>query len=160
MSHFDKKSLSFYGIAISSVLLLFKVVSTYGENKLHAAPNINGQYELVDSQNLPDCLQEKKLTLNIEQSGIYLFGNLTVAGLADKQKTIEIPLSGDFKEPEIIVSGKGNIDGCNSPLQLAIQGQKQNNTLVGKIQETASGTESLFTANYQPQAKSESSKNH
>jgi hypothetical protein len=76
------------------------------------------------------------------------------------QKTVEIPISGDFKEPEIILSGMGNIDSCNSSLQLAIQGQKQNNTLVGKIQETASGTEGVFTANYQAPKKSHSSETH
>lgn len=159
MSHFSKKSLLFYGVAISSVLLLFKVVSTYGENKLHAASKIGGNYKLVDSQNLHKCLQEKKLTLNIEQSGIYLFGHLVVADLSGKQKTVEIPLSGDFKEPTIIMAGIGSPDGCNSPLQLAIQGQKQNTNLVGTIQEMASGTEGIFTANYQP-PKSKPSEDH
>jgi hypothetical protein len=36
MSHFNAKTLSFYGIAIGSVLLLFKTVSAYGETKLKA----------------------------------------------------------------------------------------------------------------------------
>jgi hypothetical protein len=159
MSHFSKKSLLFYGVAISSVLLLFKVVSTYGENKLHAASEIGGNYQLVDSQNLPNCLQEKKLTLNIEQSGIYLFGHLVVADLSSKQKTIEISLSGDFKEPKIIMRGIGSLNDCNSPLQLTIQGQKQNNNLIGKIKETTTGKEGIFTANYQA-PKSKPSENH
>ena len=37
MNHLSLKSLAFYGIAIGSVALLFKVVSAYGETNLKAA---------------------------------------------------------------------------------------------------------------------------
>ena len=36
MSHFKPKSLAFYAMAISSVFILFKVVSEHGEAKLKA----------------------------------------------------------------------------------------------------------------------------
>lgn len=33
MNHFHSKSLVFYGVAITSVLILFKIVTLYGEKK-------------------------------------------------------------------------------------------------------------------------------
>ncbi|QFS47250.1 hypothetical protein GXM_04740 [Nostoc sphaeroides CCNUC1] len=54
MNHFNLKSLIFYGVAISSVLVLFKTVTVYGENNLKAPPAINGRYRLTLSENLPN----------------------------------------------------------------------------------------------------------
>jgi hypothetical protein len=159
MSHFNTKSLSFYGVAISSVLLLFKTVSAYGETNLKAQPNINGTYQFVQTENLPDCLQEKQLNLNIEQSGIYLFGNLAVQSESEGE-TGEIPLSGDFKENQIIMSGKGNVTDCNTGIELTIQGQPENQNLVGQIKDNAKGTEGAFVAKYQESKLSKSSQGH
>jgi hypothetical protein len=149
MSHFNLKSLSFYAIAISSVLILFKTVTAYGETKLKAPPHIDGTYQLLKTENLPDCLQGKKLTLNIEQSGIYLFGNLSVKSKSNQSHGLQIPLSGNFKEEKIMMSGKGSLVNCNSQLQLAIQGHKQKNNLVGQIKESTTNSEGVFLARYQ-----------
>ncbi len=80
MSHFNLKTLSFYGAMIGSVLVLFNIVSNYGENTLKAPVKIAGNYplELLKNPNLPDCLKSKKLNLTIEQSGIYLAGELSL----------------------------------------------------------------------------------
>jgi hypothetical protein len=164
MSHFNVKTLSFYGIAIGSVLLLFKVVSTYGETKLNAAANIDGSYQFAPVADLPNCLQGKQLNLNIEQSGIYLFGHLEVAspgetpGVDDDRavkpeaastSVVKIPLSGDFKDNQVIMSGKGKMVGCDAELQLAIQGQREQQNLVGQIKDIATQTEGAFVAKYQ-----------
>jgi hypothetical protein len=148
MSHFSLKSLSFYGVAISSVLILFKVVSTYGENNLAAASQIGGLYQIVESQNLPDCLAQQKLNLTVEQSGRYLFGNLTSLSAAADKKADAFRLSGDFKDPEIILSGKGNLANCNPGLALAIQGRVENGGLTGTIR-SPDGLEGSFTAQHQ-----------
>lgn len=159
MSHFSLKSLSFYGVAISSVLILFKVVSTYGENNLAAAAEIGGRYQMVESQNLPDCLIDQKLDFTIEQSGIYLFGNLAnPSTAADETKRAAFPLSGSFKNQEINLSGKGNLASCDPGLQLTIQGRVEKDTLTGTLQEP-SGAEGSFTAQHQA-VEAESSEGH
>jgi hypothetical protein len=149
MSHFSVKSLTFYGVAISSVLILFKVVSAYGESNLTAAPKIGGLYPIIESQKLPDCLADQKLNLTVEQSGVYLFGNLAVQSKSSEKNTTEVPLSGDFKNQEIIMSGKGNLANCNSELQLTIQGHREKDNLVGKIKNNSTGREGVFAAHYQ-----------
>lgn len=55
MSHFNLKSLAFYGVAIGSVLVLFKTVTAYGESNLKAPDKIGGIYRL-EAQNLPECI--------------------------------------------------------------------------------------------------------
>lgn len=161
MSHLSPKTLSFYAIAISSVLLLFKVVSTYGETKLNAAADIDGSYQFAPVANLPDCLQGKKLNLNIEQSGIYLFGHLEVQPEAGAATVVEIPLSGDFQANQVIMSGKSKMAGCDAGLQLAIQGQREQQNLVGQIKDTVAQTEAPFVAKYQePAVDPESTTGH
>jgi hypothetical protein len=149
MSHFNVKTLSFYGIAIGSVLLLFKTVSAYGETKLKAPPNINGSYQLIQAENLPACFQDRQLTLNVEQSGIYLFGNLSLKNTSEQQKIEEIPLSGNFKEHQIVMSGKSKVINCDSVVQLTIQGQHDNHNLVGQIIDNTTQKEGTFIAKYQ-----------
>ncbi|PSB10259.1 hypothetical protein C7B62_10070 [Pleurocapsa sp. CCALA 161] len=164
MSHFKIKTLSFYVIAISSVLFLFKIVSTYGETRLNAAADINGSYQFASAENLPDCLQGKQLNLNIEQSGVYLFGNLEVAspgvspGVYDERevqpkssqgKGMKIPFNGSFEDNQIIMSGQGNIANCDSEVQLTVQGQHKNGNLVGQINDHVAKTEGAFLAKSQ-----------
>jgi hypothetical protein len=78
MGHFNLKTLTFYGVMIGSVLVLFNIVTTYGENSLKAPVNISGKY-LLESPDLPDCLKSEKLVLAIAQSGLYLTGELSLA---------------------------------------------------------------------------------
>lgn len=159
MSHFNAKTLSFYGIAISSVLLLFKIVSTYGETKLKAAPNINGTYELAKAENLPQCLQNRQLVLNIEQSGIYLFGNLASQPESNPESIVEIPLKGDFKKNQIIMSSKSKLSSCETEINLTLQ-KEQAQDWLGKIKDNNTGSEGVFVAKYQPAKEAKSSQAH
>ncbi len=81
MNNLNFKSLGFYGIAITSVLLLFKTVTAYGETNLKAPPVINGSYRLALDQNLSNCQPPEPLILNIQQSGIYFNAFLLPAKL-------------------------------------------------------------------------------
>lgn len=84
-SHFNFKSLAFYGVAIGLVLLLFKAVTAYGEANLKAPAPIGGRYRLTLAQNLPNCLKSNTLVLTIQQSGIYLNGFLLPAETTAEQ---------------------------------------------------------------------------
>lgn len=174
MSHFSPKTLSFYGVAIGSVLLLFKTVSAYGETKLKAPPHIDGSYQFLQTENLPDCLKDQQLKLTVEQSGVYLFGNLEVTspgvspGVDDDravqpksspEKGVEIPFNGSFENKQMIMSGKGNVASCDSPLQLTVQGTHEKENLVGQIKDDAAKTEGAFVAKFQ-KSKLPSSEEH
>jgi hypothetical protein len=160
MSHFNVKTLSFYGVAISSVLILFKAVSAYGETKLNAPPHIDGSYEFLQTENLPSCLQDQQLKLNVEQSGVYLFGNLAVQPKSGAGEAVEIPFSGDFKDNQIIMSGKGNVASCDSAVQLTIQGEHENENLVGQIKDDSAKTEGAFVAKFEKSKLSSESEGH
>lgn len=101
MANHNLNHLAFYGIAISSVLALFKVVSAYGETSLKAPEKIHGVYQLTITSSLP-CLKDKPLELDIQQSGIYLFGHLV---LNPEKNPERVPLSGDLKDGQIMLSG-------------------------------------------------------
>lgn len=73
-SHFSPKSLLFYGTLIGSVVILFRVVSGYGEATLKAPPNLGGYY--LSQQSLPGCPDSTRFKLMIQQSGVYLYGAL------------------------------------------------------------------------------------
>lgn len=115
MTHFNFKSLAFYGVAISSVLILFKTVTAYGESNLKTAPSINNRYLLTLAENLPNCEKSNTLTLNIQQSGIYLNASLLPANTnADTEQ--KLPLSGLLRDQQLTLSG--NVDKsilCNNP---------------------------------------------
>ncbi|NJK77025.1 MAG: hypothetical protein HC786_17625 [Richelia sp. CSU_2_1] len=56
MNHLSFKSLVFYGMAIGSVSLLFKVVTACGETNLKAPPAIAGNYRF-EPKSLPEWLK-------------------------------------------------------------------------------------------------------
>ncbi len=115
MNHFNFKSLAFYGVAISSVLLLFKVVTAYGENNLKAPPPVNGRYRLTLAENLPNCEKSDTLTLNVEQSGIYLNASVLPA-IANVDTDEKLSLTGILKNQQLNLSGKvGRSILCNIP---------------------------------------------
>lgn len=118
MNHFNLKSLAFYGIAITSVLLLFKTVTAYGESNLKAPPVINGAYRLNLAKNSSNCQQSEPLMLNLQQSGIYFNAFLLPAKLNNKISASDEKkhsLTGMLKNQQLTLSG--NIDSsmlCNT----------------------------------------------
>ncbi|PSF38355.1 hypothetical protein C7H19_05015 [Aphanothece hegewaldii CCALA 016] len=122
--HLDRNHLSFYAIAISSVLILFKVVSTYGENYLKAPLAISGTYQ-IQSDSLPACLKTQSLPLKIDQSGVFLFAHLA-----------NITLDGRMKDNQISLTGTPSaLSDCSfaQKSNLKIQASVTDETLVGEI---------------------------
>ncbi|MFM7574381.1 MAG: hypothetical protein ACKO4S_14795 [Snowella sp.] len=142
MGHFNHKSLTFYGVMIGSVLVLFKIVSVYGESSLKAPPNIAGNY-LLENENLPDCLKSEKLSLAIAQSGIYLTGRLTTQTQTIKLNGLLDNASSDQasrrSQPFSLVGKTEQLGDCPQPADNAsstiqLQTQFQNKRLVGQMQ--------------------------
>lgn len=105
MSHFNVKTLTFYGVAIASVLVLFKTVTAYGESNLQAPPVIGDRYRLTLTNNLPNCKKLDSLILKIQQSGIYLNASLLPATVnVDTEKSL--PLTGIFTNKQFNLVGK------------------------------------------------------
>ncbi|MBD2580040.1 hypothetical protein [Oscillatoria sp. FACHB-1406] len=133
MSHFNGKSLAFYGIAIGSVVVLFNAVTAYGETHLTAPPSLGGRYRL-QIENLPNCLQKEPKILLVEQSGVYLHGlllaeqgNLSPEALAEEKPT----LSGKWQGKELQLSGAAPLVGsCDAvTLKATLQGKNLNGTV-------------------------------
>ena len=166
MNHLSLKSLAFYGIAIGSVLLLFKIVSAYGETNLKAAPAIGGNYRF-DAQSLPECLKSDALVLTIEQSGVYLSGNLrSGSSEGDRVKTAEEKpsLFGKWETQGLSLSGAvPNLAGCSDSTatgqnsSVKLRGIVDKESLKGKISLTDGAAATDFTAQrqvaVQPQKK-------
>ncbi len=110
MNHFNLKSLIFYGVAISSVLLLFKAVTAYGESNLKAPPSIDGRYHIDLGEKLPNCDNSQVLILNIQQSGIYLNGFLSPVNINAKKKNVASgthpSLIGKLNNQKLTLSGQ------------------------------------------------------
>lgn len=141
-SHFNLKSLIFYGIAIGSVFILFKVVSAYGENNLKAPHSIAGEYRLVETQNFSNCLKNLE-TLKIEQSGIYLLGKLS-------SNNREIVLDGKLNGEQILLTTKTEqVAQCQAKDSLnlfTIKGKAKDKIFAGKIIWNSVLPETNFTA--------------
>ncbi|MEG4497250.1 hypothetical protein QUB05_08335 [Microcoleus sp. F10-C6] len=161
MNHLSLKSLAFYGIAIGSVLLLFKIVSAYGETNLKAAPAIGGKYRF-DAKSLPECLKSDSLVLTIEQSGVYLSGNLRSGSSEGREKTgEETPsLFGKWETQGLSLSGAvPNLAGCsdstatNQNSSVKLRGIVDKESLKGKISLTDGAAASDFTAQREAAAK-------
>jgi hypothetical protein len=144
MNHFNSKSLIFYGVAIGSVLLLFKIVTTYGEKNLQASAVLNSRYRINWTQNLPNCQQSEPLTLDIQQSGIYLNAFLVPTNATtDKEKRLY--LTGILKNQQLNLKGK--IDqailcdiappkSIQAQMQLVDQGHLQGQLIISSISQT------------------------
>ncbi len=155
MNHLSFKSLAFYGIAIGSVSLLFKVVTAYGETNLKAAPAIAGSYRF-DAKSLPECLKSDALVLTIQQSGVYLSGNLrSGSSEGDRAKTAEEKpsLVGKWENQGLSLSGAvPNLAGCSDSTAIAqnnyvkLRGIVGKDTLTGKISLTDRAAATDFTA--------------
>lgn len=126
--------IAFYAIAITSVLALFKIVSTYGANNLKAAPPISGNYNIT-SNNLPDCLQKENLPLHIEQSGVFLFAKLA-----------NIHLDGRIADNQISLSGHPSALSDCTFTDLKIAGNIKDDLFTGEITWDATTPKSSFAA--------------
>lgn len=156
MNHLSLKTLSFYAIAIGSVTVLFKVVTAYGEANLKAAPAIAGDYRF-NATNLPECLKSDILVLTIQQSGVYLSGNLKSDGSSVDRKTTtaEKPtLTGKWENQGLSLSGiVPNLKGCGESTGggsqkslVKLRGIVEGESLKGKISLLENAVGSDFTA--------------
>ncbi|MDZ8055475.1 MAG: hypothetical protein RMX68_000725 [Aulosira sp. ZfuVER01] len=158
MNHFNLKSLAFYGIAIGSVLLLFKTVSAYGETTLKAPPAINNRYRVALADNIPNCDKPDNLILNIQQSGIYINASFLPENNNDETPNINPKndfLSGILKNQELSLSGKldrANLCNLASPkdayvhlarIQMQLVGQ---GNFIGQLTLSGSTKNFKFTA--------------
>ncbi|WP_169153377.1 hypothetical protein [Brasilonema bromeliae] len=172
MSHFNFKSLTFYGVAISSVLLLFKVVTAYGENSIKAPPAINSNYRLVLSEKLPVCEKSDFLLLNLQQSGIYLNGFLLPANstktsalsekhsLAGKLQNQQLSLSGEVTRHILCNTPNSQTQANIIPVKIQIK-LAEKGDLIGKISVSDSSKTIGLTATPQKtNEQSEQPKNH
>lgn len=154
MSHFNFKSLAFYGTAIGSVVILFKIVTVYGQN-LKAPFPIDGRYRIT-TQNLPKCLQSDDLILNIQQSGIYLNGSLLAisknaempsASTSETRLEEKPSLVGRWTNQQLTLSGPvTNLSSCNNKLNLTIQASVNRETLSGQMTLNSTTQPVQFTA--------------
>ncbi|MCU0524242.1 MAG: hypothetical protein MUF72_05405 [Elainella sp. Prado103] len=73
--------MAFYGGTLAIVIILFRAVTAYGEANLTLPPTLNPVYLSTGSP--PGCSNQSRLRLNIQQSGIYLNGALSVQPESD-----------------------------------------------------------------------------
>ena len=108
MHYFNFKTLAFYSVVVSSVLVLFNIVTAYGESHLKAPPAINGIYRLDLSEKLPIC-ESDVLMLDIQQSGIYLNGFVSPMNAKAEVSTAaetNLNLIGKLNQKQLNLSGK------------------------------------------------------
>ncbi len=134
-SHFNLKSLAFYGAAITFVVVLFSVTTNYGEAHLQAPRDIDGRYAIA-GDDLPGCLKSHQLALDVKQSGVYLTGALIAANTSEKAtKAIEQhpPLTGQWNTNQLSLTGSlTHLKGCDGTI--AINGAlNQDNKLDGTL---------------------------
>jgi len=168
MTKIDWKLLGFYGIAIGSVVVLFKVVSTYGESNLKAPAGIAGSYR-IEAQNLPGCLKSERLQLSIKQSGIFLNGSLLPETGGEELKTNteeKSSLFGKWENQKLSLSGavphligcNGNSDqgkGSSSQTLVNIQGVIEGESLKGQISVSSASGVVDFSAQRETVVKEE-----
>lgn len=139
MNHFNPKTLTFYGVAITAVVLLFNRVTAYGEANLKAPNNIEGLYP-IKAQNLPDCLKTDSPVLKLSQSGAYLTGSLKrdVNSAKATASSEEKPsLTGQWQGGKLSLSGPVNQDTCPADTQVEINGSIDKQLLSGQLKFNA-----------------------
>ncbi len=169
MIHLNVKLLSFYGISLAFVAVLFKTVTAYGETNLKAPPAIAGSYRF-DAKSLPQCLKSDALVLTIQQSGVYLSGNLrSGSSEGDRQTTAEEKpsLVGKWENQGLSLSGAvPNLAGCSESTAIAqnnyvkLRGIVEKDTLTGKISLTDRAAATDFTAQRESAAKPQKKEQH
>lgn len=167
-SHF--KSIAFYGVAICSVLLLFSIVTTYGEANLKAPTAIDGRYRFSYNPERK-CSNSNSLVLTIGQSGIYLNGFFSVdADTAHQLKASEKQpsLTGQLNNQQLSLTGTVlNSLLCNNPIsqtsstsRVSIQSQIEGANLQGQIILSGIPEAIDFTAQREAAQPSEESISH
>jgi hypothetical protein len=115
--------LLFYGGTLAFVLLLFQVVTRYGDTKLVASPNIDGRY--LSTETMPGCPPSSRVLLTILQSGIYLNGAVNVVeneGAIDQITSEQTPpLSGQLVQQEVTLSGGARL--CQAAQSVRVAGK-------------------------------------
>jgi hypothetical protein len=171
MSHFNFKSLGFYGGAIVFVVVLFASVTNYGQKHLKAPAAIDGPYSLSFGQNVPYCLKSNSLVLNIQQSGSYLSASLlpnnTNNGKGATAAT-KPSLTGQMRNQQLSLSGTApSLSVCNNavsqgnhPSQLKILGQVEGKNLQGKLTLSSLPGDIGFIAQREAPAHLEKSTSH
>lgn len=167
--HFNVKSLSFYAIAIGSVLLLFNVVTAYGENNLKAPKTIGGRYRLSLANSLPGCPQSAPLMLQLDQSGTYVNAAVlklaTDEGSSSMSAAEKLTLTGRFKEQQLTLTGKvANAILCESQTTgesaIAINSRIDGENLTGEIAVNGESAKIPFTAKKAALPKAAKSSSH
>lgn len=134
MNHLSLKSLTFYGVAIGSVGVLFSLTTAYGEANLKAPQNINGRYP-ISNQALPGCLNSNRLLLDVKQSGIYLTADVLKADASETvMRAVEQRplLSGQWNNQQFSLTGPlTHLDGCHETVTIAgtVNGETMNGTI-------------------------------
>lgn len=105
MSHLKLKSLLFYTAMISTVLALFQGINLYGTTQIKAPQKMTGIYD-IDLVNNSQCFP-KQMKLDLEQSGIYFFGNLNINPSSEEilDKNM-IKINGKLNSQKLLLSGK------------------------------------------------------
>jgi len=160
-SHFSFKSLSFYAVAIGSVLILFNVVTTYGESKLKAPSAIGGRYRLAFANSLPGCAKPEPLLLVVDQSGVYANGVILPASTTTENPMSaaeKLTLTGLFKDKQLNLSGTVpqavlcNQSSASGTKAIAINSRIEGDKMVGEIAQGAQPQKNQFTAQKQADA--------
>jgi hypothetical protein len=146
-NHFTLKSLSFYGVAITFVIILFSMVTAYGEANLKAPQKIDGRYQ-IPAQALPGCLKSEQLILLVQQSGVYLTGSLLTADTADTlgKRAAERPsMTGNWENQRLTLRGDASyLPKCQG--EVRIQGAIVQQALNGTLNLSAVPGDIPFTA--------------
>ncbi len=136
MNRLNSSYFKFYIIATSSVVLLFSVVTAYGEKNLNPPPKIGGSYK-IESTNLTDCLKDRPLQLMMQQSGIYISGSLQENQGSNANKSTSeknLPLKGRWQDGKFSVTGAvTEVEGCDRTQPLTITATVKDKRLEGKI---------------------------
>jgi hypothetical protein len=132
MSLLSMKELVFYGVAISSVMVLFSVTTTYGEANLKAPKPIAGRYKFVNS----DCLNGT--TLRLDQSGRYITAaivipNSPIAAPPSLSGTWSGVPNGDGTVPLTLSGTITPLPNCYPAQKVWVQGKLENKVFSGQL---------------------------
>ncbi len=150
MKNLNIKFLSIYGVTICFAVVVFQIVTGYGERNLKAPPAIKGHYRLELTEKLPNCDKTDTLILNIQQSGVYLHGIL-LPGKNDtgvsKSAESKPSLTGKLGSQQLNLSGKvPQTTLCEDALtQTTANTKLQDNYLTSITMQIPQGTQASST---------------